>query len=129
MYTINIKATNIELTEALREYSERKLGGIEKFVKGGKGIEYFQLELAKTTNHHKNGDIFRAEVTATISGDQFYAFSEQADLYAAIDDVHEGFVREVTTSRGRARELFRRGARSVKKMLKGISSRNPFTSK
>ena len=57
------------------------------------------------------------------------AAAEEEDLYAAIDDVHESFVREVTTSRGRARELLRRGARSVKKMLKGISSRNPFTSK
>lgn len=126
--TINIKATNMELTDAINDYVNKRLSSIEeKFVKGGEMGAH--VEIGKTTNHHKQGEIFKAEFNIEISGNKFYTVSEQEDLYTAIDDAKEEIIRQITRTKDRKQTLFKRGATSVKKMLKGISRRNPFTSK
>ena len=123
----NIKATNMELTEAISEYVNKRLSSIEKFIKEGEKVLSY-AEVGKTTNHHKQGEVFRAEFNIEISGTKFYAFSELEDLYAAIDAAKEDIVRQITTNKDRKQTLFKRGATSVKIMLKGVSSRIPFTS-
>jgi putative sigma-54 modulation protein len=124
----NIKATNMELTSAISDYVNKRLSGIEKFIKNeDNAIAY--IEVGKTTNHHKQGDVFRAEFNVEIAGIKFYTFSEKEDLYEAIDDAKGEIVRQITSNKDRRQTLFKRGATSVKKMLKGISDRNPFTSK
>ena len=125
---INIKATNMDLTSAISAYVNKRLPRIEKFVKKGDDIIAY-VEVAKTTNHHKQGDVFRAECNIEISGNKFYTFSEKEDLYRAIDDARDEIIRQIKTSKDRKQTLFKRGAVSVKKMIKGISGRNPFTSK
>ena len=85
--------------------------------------------MGKINNHHKQGDLFRAEFNLNLDGENFYTESEKEDLYTAIDDAKEEVVRKITQNKNRKKTLFRRGAISVKKMLKGVSSRNPFTSK
>lgn len=126
--SINIKATNMELTSAINDYVNKRLSGIGKFIKDGKEMIAY-IEVGKTTNHHKQGDVFRAEFNIEISGSKFYTFSEKEDLYTAIEDAKEEIVRQIKTNKDRKQTLFKRGATSVKKMLKGISDRNPFTSK
>lgn len=123
----NIKATNMELTGAINDYVNKRLSGIEKFVKNGQMIA--RVEVGKTTNHHKQGDVFKAEFDIDMLGVKFYTVSEKDDLYVAIDDAKEEIVRQITTTKDRRQTLFKRGATSIKKMLKGISDRNPFTSK
>lgn len=124
----NIKATNMELTGAINDYVNKRLSGIKKFVKDGEEMITY-IEVGKTTNHHKQGDVFRAEFNIEISGSKFYTFSEKEDLYTAIDDAKEEIVRQIASNKDRKQTLFKRGATSIKKMLKGISDRNPFTSK
>jgi len=124
---INIKATNMELTSAISDYVTKRIEAIEKFFKNEEAIIY--AEVGKTTNHHKNGDIFRAEFKVEVSGNEFYAFSEKNDLYQSIDKAKEDVIRQIKNRKDRTQTLFKRGASSVKKMLKGISNRNPFTSK
>lgn len=124
---INIKATNIELTPAINDYVNKKLMGLEKFTKDKELIIY--AEVGKTTNHHKSGDIYKAEFNIEISGVKFYTVSEKEDLYKAIDDAKEEMVYQIKNNKKRKQTLFKRGSMSVKKMLKGISDRNPFTSK
>jgi putative sigma-54 modulation protein len=124
---INIKATNMELTSAISDYVSQRLSKIEKYVKEGAMSGY--VEIGKTTNHHKQGEVFKAEFDITINGEKFFAMSEKEDLYSAIDDAKEEIVRKITHNKDRKQTLYKRGASSVKKMLKGISDRNPFTSK
>jgi ribosomal subunit interface protein len=126
--TKNIKATNMELTSAINDYIEKRLSGIKKFVKNEEEAIVY-IEVGKTTNHHKQGDVFKAEFNIEISGTKFYTISEKEDLYTAIDDAQKEIIRQISQNKDRKQTLFKRGASSVKKMLKGISSRNPFTSK
>lgn len=124
---INIKATNIELTSAIEEYVNRKVESVEKFLNNKEATVY--VEVGKTTNHHKNGDFYKTEIKLKVPHGDFFALAETDDLYSSIDMAREDIVRELTHTKDKKDALFRRGARSVKKMLKGLTSRNPFTSK
>lgn len=125
--SINIKATNMELTEAINEYVNKRLESVKKFSKDDEFGIY--VEVGRTTNHHKQGEFFKAEFDVNINGNKFYTLSEKEDLYEAVDDARDDIVRQITNKKDREQTLFKRGAKSVKKMLKGISKRNPFTSK
>ncbi len=126
---INIKGTGMELTEAVKEYIGKRLNSIEKYQKSENGEVSAEVEVGKMTEHHKKGDWFKAEVNLRGDSGLFRAVSTQSDLYAAIDDVKEQLERQLTGMKDKKQTLYKRGARSVKKMLKGISKRNPFTSK
>lgn len=125
--TVNIKATNMELTPAIEDYVNNKLDRIEKFIKNGEINVY--VEVGRTTNHHKRGDLYKAEFNIEIAGEKFFTDSEKDDLYTAIDDAKEEIVRKILNKKDKKQTMFKRGATSVKKMMKGISKRNPFTSK
>ncbi len=124
---INIKATNMELTPAIEDYINKKLVSLEKFNKDGEISVY--VEVGKTTNHHKQGELFKSEINLSLDGKKFFTNSEKEDLYKAIDSSEEDVVRQITSKKDKNQTLFKRGATSVKKMLKGLSDRNPFTSK
>lgn len=116
---IKIKATNMELTDAIRAYVEEKIESVEKFVVAHKKEEVFtEVEIGKTTNHHNSGEVFRAEVMIRVRGKQFRAVSEKDDLYAAIDDVRDELVHEINSIKGKERTLVRRGAGIIKNLLR-----------
>ncbi|OGI76130.1 ribosomal subunit interface protein [Candidatus Nomurabacteria bacterium RIFCSPHIGHO2_02_FULL_42_19] len=129
---INLKSTNMELTPAIHDYVIKRVTNLEKLLskieeKGGEVNVNF--EVAKSTNHHKSGEVFHADCLINIRGEKFYSSADEEDMYAAIDRVKENLFREISKNKDRKQTLFRRGAQSVKKMLKGLSKRNPFTSK
>lgn len=124
---INIKATNTELTDEIREYVTSRLDRLEKFAKGVPITGY--VEIGKTTNHHNKGDVYKAEFDITLNKEKYFAKAETEDIYSAIEAAKEELVRKVTHTKDRKQTLYKRGAKSVKKMIKGISDRNPFTSK
>ena len=126
--TTNIKATNMELTNAISDYVNKKVESINKLVDQFKEVIVY-VEVGKTTNHHKQGDFFKAEFDVTIDGEKFFTVSEKSDLYKAIDDAKDQLISRIKNKKNRKSTLFMRGAISVKKMIKGISKRNPFTSK
>lgn len=123
-----IKGINVEITDAIREYAMRKIDSISKMIKKSESTQV-AVELSKTTNHHKQGDYFHASIRIDMNGQEFHAESDQEDLYAAIDDARDQIVRTMTYTKDRKESLYRRGARSVKKMFKGFSQRDPMTSK
>lgn len=119
---LNIKATNIALTPAISAYVEKKLSAVEKYL--GESVDVVaRVEVGKTTQHHKSGEIFRAEVHLMGGGVDQYAVAEQADLYAAIDALKDEIVGNLTHEKGKRFALARRGARAVKEMMRGL---NPF---
>lgn len=117
---INIKATGIELTPAIAEYAEKKISSIEKFFLTIPDV-VAQVEVGKVTQHHRSGDIFRAEAHITGGGLDLYAASEQSDLYAAIDLVKDDLSRTLMHQKGRRLALARRGGQMIKDMIKGLN--------
>ena len=129
---INLQAKNIELTEAIRNYALKRVTNLEKLLSGieTKGGEVkVSLEVNKSTNHHKSGPVFHADCLIKLDGKEFYTSADTDDLYAAIDEVKETLFHDIQKNKDRRQTLIVRGARSIKKMMKGLSKRNPFTSK
>jgi len=129
MLNITIKATSIELTPAIRDYVEKRLQPLDKFFPNHERAAQVSVEVGKTTNHHNKGEVFRTEINIKAPHANYRAVCEQSDLFASIDDAKEVMLQEVTSHKDKRQTLFRRGALRVKRMMKGITKRNPFTSK
>jgi putative sigma-54 modulation protein len=117
---INIKATGISLTPSISEYIEKKINMLEKFFHGEEVL--VNVEVGRTTKHHKSGDIFRAEIQVVINGQTYYAARETEDLYAAIDEVKDEIVYKLSSKKKKTLHLFRRGGAKIKELIKGIRS-------
>ena len=118
---INIKATGIELTQAISNYVYKKISSIEKYLDKSNTDVIAQVEVGRSTRHHKTGNIFRAEVHITGMGLDLYAVSEMEDLYAAIDVVKDEIVHNVVQSKGKRQTLAKRGAGMMKNIMKGFN--------
>jgi len=118
---INIKATGIELTPAISGYVHKKISSIEKYINRDHVDTVAQVEVGKSTNHHKGGNIFRAEVRIIGGGLDLYAVSEKEDLYTAIDLVKDEIVQNLLQSKGKRETLTRRGAEMMKSVMKGLT--------
>ena len=129
---INLLGKNMEVTEAIRDYVVKRVTNLGKLlsrIEEGKGKVMVNFEVGKSTNHHKSGDIFHADCLIKIDGKEFYGSADKEDLYEAVDAVKDSLYNEINKNKDRSQTLLYRGARSVKKMMKGLSKRNPFTSK
>jgi len=84
---IDIKGTNMELTEAIKDYINEKIGSLDKFFDQ---ILEARVEVGITNKHHQKGNIFRAEVNLEVPQKQIIrAEAEREDLYMAINEVKD----------------------------------------
>lgn len=96
--TVQIKATNIELTEAIKEYVNQKIDMLQKFVssENARGAVRVHMEVERTTDHHKKGNIFRAELQMQVNGVLLRVEKSTDDLYKAIDKVKDEMARQLS---------------------------------
>lgn len=119
---IEVKTTNLELTDAISEYLTEKIVSLERFINVPDDTEVLaEVELAKRTDHHQSGDdLFKAEINLSISGKMFRVVSNKSDIYAAIDDMKDDIIREVRKDKEKQETLVRKGARAAKEMMQNI---------
>jgi len=127
---LNIRSKNLELTDSLYVYTERKLGELDKFLpqnisadvesSGERATVQTDVELSRTNRSHQKGDIFRAEVNITLPGEKrvLRAESTQEDMHLAIDQVKEEMQRILKKHKGKARTLKDKGRRKFKKLMR-----------
>jgi ribosomal subunit interface protein len=116
---IAIRQKNIEVTPALRVYIEAKLiRPVEKLLQGvTKELSLMDLELERTTAHHRKGKVYRAEANISLGKSLLRAEAEDEDIRAACDLLEEELKREITHFKSkRSAQEFRR-AREAKKRL------------
>lgn len=92
---IKIVGKDLKATEAIKDYTGKKLERIEKYFEG-------DIEVLVTIKVEKNVQI--AEMHVTVKGDTYRAVTEHADLYASIDkdiDILEGQIRKAKTKKER----------------------------
>lgn len=119
---INIKATGIELTPEIQTYVEKKLSVVGKYLEVNDSL-VAQVEVGKNSQHHKKGEVYRAEAHLIGGGIDLYAVSEQVDLYAAIDFLKDDLSQKLNHLKGKKQTLAKRGGQMVKNMMRGW---NPF---
>jgi ribosome hibernation promoting factor len=94
-----VKGKNLEVSEAIRHYAERKLGKLGKQTRRLEPVEV-ELELAVETNPSiANNQV--AEATVWLKGHTLRAREATRDMKASIDELTEKLVRQVKDERDR----------------------------
>jgi putative sigma-54 modulation protein len=123
MMKTNVKATNITLTPAITDYIDKRIDILNKYFREDEEV-LVNVEVGKSTQHHKSGDVFRAEIQVDADQGVFYAAIETEDLYSSIDQAKDQMARELSSDKKKSQSLLRRGGAKIKNILKGIWRKN-----
>jgi ribosomal subunit interface protein len=88
---INIKKTTELITPSLETYIQNKLMPLAKLVKHADetGEAEIWLEVSRTTNHHKKGDVFMAAADLRLAHKVLRGEATASDIHMAIDQVRD----------------------------------------
>ena len=117
---INLKATNLTLTPPINNYLAEKLATLEKLLPAGDESVRADVELARVTKRHRQGEVFKAEINLHLAGFNCYAAETAEEPYAAIDLVRDEIARQIKTRTEKRHSLLRRGGRRIKNMLRRL---------
>ena len=115
----HIKTTAITLTPAISDYLNKHVAKIENIFDGDESVKC-DIELARTTNHHNKGDVFRAEIHIVGHKQNIFVVADKPDLLVAIDEVFSDALYSMTSRRKKIIALARSGGASLKNMIKGL---------
>jgi putative sigma-54 modulation protein len=102
-----VKGRNLEVSEAIRSYAEKKLGKLERQLTNPR----VELELA-VENNPSIADNHVAEATIWTNGPVLRAREASSDIHASIDQLVAKLERQVRRYRSRGRSRRRRAARA-----------------
>ena len=104
---LRIKSTRLQLTPALVEYAEKKLLTLSRLVSRWDrgGAVAMEVEIAKSTQHHRKGPVFYAEANLRLPGVLLRAEEFHEDLHVAITKVRAKLRQEILKCK--AREIAR----------------------
>ena len=110
---VNIKATHTELTPAVEDRIARICERLEKLADvGDPDALECNVEVGKTTEHHRKGNVYRAEINFTAAGRYLRAVADGETEVAALDLAHDEIKHELVHSKHKEQSLTRRvGAR------------------
>ena len=116
---IRVKATSITLSPSLSEFVNKCLGKVSGMISDDSTAQC-DVELARTTQHHQKGDVFKAEIHIVGEGIDAYASVEREDLNTAINDARDEIIRKIRSNKGKRMSYIRRSGAMVKAMVKGV---------
>jgi ribosomal subunit interface protein len=120
---IIIKTKNLELTDSLQNFIEKKIGSIKKFIyvlkeenpEKGKTLAEVFVEIEKESRHHRKGDFFRARIMVNLSGKKIVAEAKTDDLFKAIVEAKNELKIEIEKYKLKKIDKNRRLQRKAKK--------------
>jgi ribosomal subunit interface protein len=95
MLDYNLKITNVDLDDEIRDRLNAKLVSLEKLLDPNDESVQLDIELEKTTDHHRTGKIFRAEINLHISGKVFRIEATEDSFSRSIDEAKDRVVRQI----------------------------------
>lgn len=114
MRLLSLKGTNIELTDAIKNYVNEKLDALQKICQDFDPADELRMELGKSTRHHAKGPYFFAEMHLHVPGKELLAKEESEDLYDAIDRVKDQLKRQLKDYKDVLKERTQKMARPGK---------------
>ena len=124
---INFQGKNMEITPAIHDYIIKRVTNLGKLldkIEETTGEVLVVFNVAKTTNHHKAGEVFHADCSVETNRGNYFSSADKEDLYEAVDAVKESIFREISKTKEKKNALFHRGARKLKEMAKGLTNWN-----
>ncbi len=99
----NIRGQHFQVTEALRDYVEKKLSRLEKYFETSAASE-INVTLSVTKGQHT------VEVTIPMVGTMLRAEEKSDDMYASIDVVVDKLERQIRKHKTKINRKFRQGS-------------------
>lgn len=118
-YKIKTMFTGIPPSSAVEEYAAKKISFLEKLLAHyakETNEALFEVEVEKTTEHHRAGDVYRAEINFSAGGVRLRAVAVKDDLYAALDEAKDEMQRELRRYKERELARVKKGGRDGKKI-------------
>jgi putative sigma-54 modulation protein len=113
MMQITVNGKGIELTDAIKDYVEKKIGALEKFYEK---IIRANVTVGLESHHHQKGKVFIAECKLEVPGTDIYASKNEKTLYKAIDKIRDYLEGELKKHKIMRREKDKKDKRSVREI-------------
>jgi ribosomal subunit interface protein len=92
---INIKGLSLDLTPAMKDYTQKKIDMLQRYLGAIKVINC-DVDLALTTHHHNKGEIFKIVVNLELPGTMLRVEKTEKDIYKAIDKAKDHLKDSIT---------------------------------
>lgn len=101
---IKIQGTRLELTAAIKSFVEEKLEPVERLISGidKGGAAQANVQIERTTNHHKHGNVLRAEISLRLPVKTIRAEAADDDIRIAIRTAAEELIAEIKKYKGKS---------------------------
>jgi ribosomal subunit interface protein len=111
---ISFKHTDTDVDYTLQNLLTHKLDSLHKYLEEPTLIEVeFRKEAPKN-----NGNVYVVEVNCTVKGDLYRAVATKESFEKSIDAVRNELDKELRRARKKRNNLFLKGARRVKEMIR-----------
>ncbi len=110
---IIISGKGIELTPAIKDYVNEKIGGLEKFYDK---IIRADVKVGKESSHHQKGYVFVAECKLEVPGNDLFASKTEQVLYKAVDKIRDYLESELKKHKTMTREKEKKDKRKVRQL-------------
>src|SRR3990167_3430812 len=116
---IRIKATDYQMTPAVRDYLDQRIVSLEKLLAGFEDTARIEVELGRDAGRPRHGaNVWFAEIRIVCPGQSpVYARNNSESVNGAIDDVKEEVERQLRKNKRRTIRLTRRVGAQVKQWL------------
>lgn len=118
----NLKITNLDVDEELKDHLAKRLAKFEQFVDEDDTSAIADVELEKRVGQN-TGKIYRAEMNLKVAGAYLRADEEAEAIRDAIDAAQSDIIRQLRKTKSKRRSRIRSGARKMKKMIQGLYGR------
>lgn len=115
-----LKGTGLELSPAIEAAIDRVIEAIDKYVDPTDTSALADIEVGKTTNHHRSGEIFRAEINFHSRLGSLRAEAEKEDMYSAITAAKDEIIEILRSKKSKKIDFVKRSGLRLKNMLKGL---------
>lgn len=117
MAHIVIKGDDFDVTPAIREYIEKRFRKVDRLATSDTPVELFVT--TKMTTAHERENTYRVEVKCRLDAVDYFVSVDRDNLMRSVDEAKQELWREITHTKGKQSALVIRGARKIKKLLKG----------
>ena len=105
------------MTPEVREYLEKRLSAIEKFLDESHGVALCDVEL-EHEHAQQHGKVFRAEINLNVHGEFFRVEDTAESMNAAIDAVQAEILRRLRKGKTKHMSMIRRGGAQIKEWMR-----------
>ncbi|MEK7607873.1 MAG: HPF/RaiA family ribosome-associated protein [Patescibacteria group bacterium] len=115
-----VKGTSLSLTPAIEQAIDRLISSLESYVDPNDTSAIAEIEVSRTTQHHKSGEIFRAEINFHSRHGSLRVESEKEDLYMALGAVKDELIEVLRSHKSKRVRFMRKSGLILKNMLRGL---------